>query len=134
MNSVELQELLSAPTFENMANLWCNSTEVIEEIHKYEKSFLKGDLCPTASVWASFLQMVQILLDFTRSGKQGDWKLHMQATEKMLPWMFAYDRPNYARYLTYYWVKIQKLPETSRHPRRIYGGKFFGSQTDWQVQ
>ena len=35
----------------------------------------------------------------------------MQATEKMLPWMFAYDRPNYARFLTYYWVTMQKLPE-----------------------
>ena len=31
-----------------------------------------------------------------------------------LPWMFAYDRPNYARFLTYYRVTMQKLPET--HP------------------
>ena len=58
--------------------------------------------------------MVQILLDFTRSIKLGDWKMHLQSTENMLPWLFGYDRPNYARFLTYYLVNMQKLPET--HP------------------
>ena len=56
--------------------------------------------------------MVQILFDFARSIKLGNWKLHLQATENMLPWMFAYDRPNYARLLTYYTAIMQKLPET----------------------
>ena len=58
--------------------------------------------------------MIQILLDFMRSIKLGNWKLHLQSTENMLPWIFAYDRPNYARFLTYYLVTMKELPET--HP------------------
>ena len=56
--------------------------------------------------------MIQILLDFMRSIKLGNWKLHLQSTENMLPWIFAYDRPNYARFLTYYLVTMKELPET----------------------
>ena len=39
-------------------------------------------------------------------------KLHMQSAEEMLAWMFAYDRPSYSRFQTYYMVSMQKLPET----------------------
>ena len=113
-NSLELHELVSAPKPKTMENVYENCEKVVEGIHKYEQLLLDGDLGPTASVWTSFLQMVQILFDFIRLIKLGNWNLHMQATEKMLPWMFAYDRLNYARFLTYYWVTMQKLPET--HP------------------
>ena len=113
-NSLELQELVSAPKPKTMENVYENCEKVVEEIHKYEQLLLDGYLGPTASVWTSFLQMEQILFDFIRSIKLGNWNLHMQAMEKMLPWMFAYDCPNYARFLTYYWVFMQKLPET--HP------------------
>ena len=30
----------------------------------------------------------------------------------MLPWFFAYDRINYARYLTTYWLEMLKLPDS----------------------
>lgn len=114
MESEELQKFVSSPTKQSLDSLSKNHKDVIDEIHKYEASLLNGSLGPTASVWSSFLQMVQILLDFARSVKLGDWKLHLQATEYMLSWMFAYDRPNYARFLTYYLVTMTKLPET--HP------------------
>ena len=32
----------------------------------------------------------------------------------MLPWVFAYDRTNYARYLSVYWCEMTTLPQT--HP------------------
>ena len=63
-----------------MENVYENCEEVVEGIHKYEQLLLDGDLGPTASVWTSFLQMVQILFDFIRSIKLGNWNLHMQAT------------------------------------------------------
>ena len=43
----------------------------------------------------------------------------------MLPWMFAYGRTNYARYLTLYWCEMSVLPET--HPqayRALEQGEF----------
>ena len=114
IESAELQRFVSSPTKESLKALSDGHSEVIAQIHTYESSLLTGVLGPTACVWVSFLQMVQILLDFARSIKLGDWKLHLQSTEHMLPWMFTYDRPNYARFLTYYMVTMQKLPET--HP------------------
>ena len=114
INSAEFKDFLSLPTNETMKELCAKHKEVIDEIQLHEKSLLDGNLGPTVSVWASFLKMVQILFDFLRSVKLGDWKLHLQSTERMLRWMFAYDRPNYARFLTLYWVNMQKMPQT--HP------------------
>lgn len=88
--------------------------KLLMKSHAYETSLLAGSLGPTASVWSSSLQMIQILLDFARSIKLGNWKLHLQATENMLPWVFSYDRINYARFLTYYTAIMQNLPEM--HP------------------
>ena len=99
VNSEKLQNFLSSSTKLSLDTLSRNHEEVVAEIHSYEDSLLSGSLGPTASVWSSFLQMVQILFDFSRSIKTGNWKLHMQSTEDMLPWMFGYDRPNYARFL-----------------------------------
>ena len=72
---------------------------------------------PTSSFWSSFIEMMDILFAFQRSLKHGDWQSHLQATEKMLPYFFAYDHQNYARYLTYYWVEMTALSKT--HPKFI---------------
>ena len=115
IESAKLQRFVASPTKNLLESLSEDHKEVIDQVHAYEISLLGGSLGPTASVWSSFLQMVQILFDFARSIKLGNWTLHLQATENMLPWMFAYDRPNYARLLTYYTAIMQKLPET--HPQ-----------------
>ena len=70
---------------------------------------------PTAVFWLSLLEMLNILFAFLRSIKKGNWELQLEATHDMLPWFFAYDRPNYSRYLTYYWVQMMKLPQV--HPQ-----------------
>ena len=114
VNSAELKSFIFSPTRQSLETLSQDHNKVVDEIHTYEDSILNGSLGPTASVWSSFLQIVQILLDFARSIKTGNWDLHLQSTENMLPWMFSYDRPNYACFLTYYLVTMKKLPET--HP------------------
>lgn len=69
---------------------------------------------PTSVFWFSFIKMMNVLFLFRRSVKLGKWEAHLEATRQMIPWMFAYDRQNYSRYLSYYWVEMKKLPET--HP------------------
>ena len=44
--------------------------------------------------WNSYLGMIQTLRDFIKSVKNGDWDLHMYASEKMLYWFHAYDKYN----------------------------------------
>ncbi len=84
--------MVSATNRELLESLSQGHEEVIDQIHTYESSLLAGSLGPPACVWSSFLQMVQ------------DWRLHLQLTEQMLPSKFAYDHPNYVRFLTYYTV------------------------------
>ena len=62
-----------------------------------------------AAFWNLYLDMIQTLRDFIKSIKNGDWDLHMYATEKMLYWCHAYDNYNYARHFSYYWASQQAL-------------------------
>ena len=57
--------------------------------------------------------MVELLLMFTRSVRNADWKLHLHCIRKMLPWIFALDRVNYSRYLSLFWCEMVALKETN---------------------
>ena len=41
------------------------------------------------------------------------WSLHICYICEMLPWVFASDKTNYARYLSVYWCEMMLLPWTS---------------------
>ena len=51
---------------------------------------------------------------FDRATGEGDWKLHIASLRQILPWVFAYDRVNYARYLPAYISEMDSLSIT--HP------------------
>lgn len=70
---------------------------------------------PTFGLWSSYIEMVQLLLSFIRATRDSDWSLHLATVRRMLPWYFAYDRQNYARYLSAYWVEMINLPKTHPH-------------------
>ena len=46
-----------------------------------------------------------------------DWDLHLAAFRAMIPWFFACDRTNYARYGSAYWVEMTTLDQA--HPGSI---------------
>ena len=61
---------------------------------------------PLSAFWMRYLDMVRgILLALLRSSREGNWNLHMAAVHSMIPWCFAYDRQNYARYLSVYYAE-----------------------------
>ncbi len=72
---------------------------------------LNGNL---ASLWISYIDMVDIVLGLVRAAREGNWNLHLQSIRAMIPWVFAYDRLNYARYLPYYYAAMTNLDDT--HP------------------
>ena len=118
-SSSELAEVVKDINFDTFKELKLKHNRVFELIEEFEKSLVdKHQAGPVATFWFSFLQMMNTLFAFIRSVRQGDWTSHLQATQLMLPWMFAYDRPNYSRFLTYYWAEMKELPQT--HPE-IYG-------------
>ena len=78
--------------------------------------------------------MVQGLLLFLRATREGDWKLHLASLCQILPWFFAYDRVNYARYLPAYISEMDSLSIT--HPAisdRFFSGDFVVQRQDRYV-
>ena len=86
--------------------------EAANKVYEFEDELRNGVM---SSFWQSYIEMIQILFDYLRSIRLGDWDLHQKASELMLPWFHAYDRQNYARHFAYCWASRQQLPNT--HPR-----------------
>ena len=71
-------------------------------------------LGPNAQFWMELLSMIHLLLSFILSCRTKNWQLHIACLQEMLPWLAAYDRTNYTRYLPLYVLDMLRLPET--HP------------------
>ena len=58
--------------------------------------------------------MIEVLLGLIRATREGNWSMHLSSLRGIVPWCFAYDNINYARYLFVYLSKMSHLPE--EHP------------------
>lgn len=88
-------------------NLCDGSTEFLAK-----KAQMKADgreLSPLFIFWDDYLDMLDILMNFIRAERTGNWDLHKSALASMLPYYFAYDRQNYARYATQYLASMESL-------------------------
>ena len=65
--------------------------------------------------------------------QEGNWLLHLYAVHHMIPWFFAYDKFNYARYLVYY-AQMANLPVDHPDVRTLefYGRSFFCAASQWE--
>ena len=95
LGSSELQDLIDSVTQDSFQTTDAKLDELLELYEAFEEKFICFELGPMSFLWNSFIEMVQMLLDFIKSKRTGDWPLHMQASERMVKWFFAYDRPNY---------------------------------------
>ena len=50
-----------------------------------------------------------------RASREGDWDLHLSSIRKLIPWCFAYDNINYARYLSSYRSEMSHLEDEHPH-------------------
>ncbi|MES9879848.1 MAG: hypothetical protein ABW185_03105, partial [Sedimenticola sp.] len=71
------------------------------------------DADPNFKYWHSYIEMVDILLDFIRANRDGNWSLHIDAFAAMLPWMTIYDHTNYARWGPIYLADMKGLAATA---------------------
>jgi len=64
--------------------------------------------------------------------QEGNWLLHLYAVHHMIPWFFAYDKFNYARYLVYY-AQMANLLVDHRHVHwNFMEGHFFCAASRWE--
>ena len=61
--------------------------------------------------WWNFMEMVSILLMFTRAQREGIWDLYLHSVRHMLPYFFRYDHLNYARWGSVYIAMMEQLPK-----------------------
>ena len=85
-----------------------SAKQIIVRFAEYQDE-LRNTRGPLASFWMSYLDLVEILLALIRASREGNWVLHLHGIRSMIPWCFAYDKQNYARYLSIYHAKMTKL-------------------------
>lgn len=73
-------------------------------------SFEKSNMNPNFKFWWSYMEMVEILLMFTRAQREGYWKLHLHSFQRMIPFFMTYGHTNYARWGTIYISEMHQLP------------------------
>ena len=76
-----------------------------------------------------------MVLGLLRASREGNWDLHLTAIRMMIPWCFAYDKVNYARYLTpyqRYYVTAEYRSAFLRQLRDIVQGGPNSKHTDLQ--
>ncbi|XP_044175497.1 uncharacterized protein LOC122958628 [Acropora millepora] len=69
---------------------------------------------PQFLYWSRVLDLQLCLLRLIRSFREGNFKLYIESIKEMLPWVFALDHQNYARWLS---VHLRDMLELSqKHP------------------
>ena len=51
---------------------------------------------PNFRMWSTYMNVVEILLDFIRAERDGNWTLILEAFAAVLPWLTIYDHTNCA--------------------------------------
>ena len=85
--------------------------EICHKMNAAKESFKKHR---TAQLWLQYMKMIDILRRFIKAERIGNWNLHLQAVQEMLPYFAASGHNLYAKSAYMYLQKMQKLPES--HP------------------
>ncbi|XP_052128446.1 uncharacterized protein LOC127750548 [Frankliniella occidentalis] len=88
-----LEEIFEQNDILQYINEWVASTENVE-----------------LQFWMTYVDMAHILLEFTRSLRDGQWDLYLSSLTQMLPYMARYDHHNYLKSLSVYIAEMNALP------------------------
>lgn len=115
LSSEELKLLQKEPSPVTFQSCISKADATLKLFEEYESFITDAESYPMASFWQSYLEMFELLLQFEKSIKSGNWQLHLDSCGKLLTWFHAYDHHNYARHFSYYWATQQVLAE--KHPQ-----------------
>ena len=71
----KFNRLLSMPDFLEIFNLY--------------KEYCKEDNGPLKVFWSSYQEMVEVLINFVRATREGNWAMHLEGIKEMPPWFFG---------------------------------------------
>ena len=90
-----MYEDVSAPGHHEDVCSLLGTEEAQASLESFGKSVCEAGA--TAQFWWHYMEMVSILLRFTRAQREGNWDLHLHAFKEMMPYFHAYNHNNYAR-------------------------------------
>ena len=114
----DLQDDTRGATFESTLN-----NESCPRILDLFAVFLDGirhESGQLAAYWMLYIDLVEILLGLIRADRTGDWHLHLSSIRDLIPWCFAMDKTNYARYLPVYYAQMSELDRTCQDLQRHF--------------
>ena len=104
------------------------------EFHKWEGQFnayvldIKEKGTDLARFWLSYLELCELMLNLIYATRTGSWELYLSCVEEVIPWTFAYDRQNYARYLVPFLNDMRGLSVTMSEVYRAFKDGQFSVQ------
>lgn len=113
----EFRDTAESLSFEKVAQLFCLYT-----------SYLRHENGKLSKFWMSDVDTVEILLGLLRGFREGDRDLHLSCINEIVPWCFAYDNINYARYLSAYLHEMSHLPAQHLHTLEYLRSEGFSVQ------
>lgn len=66
----------------------------------------------TAKLWLQYMEMVSLLRTFIKAERTGNWLLHLQTVQKMLPYFAAAGHNHYSKSAYIYLQMMKDLPKT----------------------
>lgn len=68
---------------------------------------------PMGQLWLQYMSMVELLLQFLKAERTGDFDLHLASLQKMLPYLAAAGHSHYTKSSHVYLTDMLKLEETN---------------------
>ncbi len=94
------------------------SSNVLERIKdslkKHSESMKKSSR--TSALWVQYMNMIDILRKFIIAERTGNWELHLQAIQDMLPYMAASGHNLYTKSAMLYLQQMSNLKTQHQHP------------------
>ena len=87
----------------------------IEEGISVWKSSMQGN--STALLWLQYMSMNDLMKKFFLAERLGDWKLHLQCLQEMLPYFAACGHNNYAKSV---WLYLQQMSTLEKDNPTVY--------------
>lgn len=107
-----LQDLMNNESDDDLLEQHADCLKKINQLLEEEKKNLSTRR--TAKLWLQYLSMLEILQDFIKAERVGDWQMHLRALSDMLPYFAAAGHNNYAKSARIYLQFMQSL--STDHP------------------
>lgn len=126
---------------ESLKNFLLDSAKILV-VSFNEFRNLRRSQSSTFRYWDECLQALQLLLDYNRAQREGDWNLNLSSQAAMLPYFFACNKQNYAHWCTFSVLEmLLKLPEEIKNEFlngnfsvNLTAGPFRGIWSDMAVE